>query len=126
MTILYADDDPEDQEIFVDALKELVPKANLLLASHGKEVLGILQGNSAVPDIIFLDINMPVMGGKDCLVKLKLAESTRDIPVVMYTTTSNRFELQKYLALGAKDYIVKDHSFQRIKSELKRTLNEMK
>jgi CheY-like chemotaxis protein len=125
MTILYADDDPEDQELFVDALKQIKPNVTLLLASHGKEVLRMLEAGSTRPDVIFLDINMPVMGGKDCLVKLKSTIYTKDIPVIMYTTTSNKIELQKYLTLGAKDFIVKDHSFQRIKSELERALSKM-
>jgi CheY-like chemotaxis protein len=92
------------------------------LASHGKEVITFLQDRLEIPDYIFLDINMPIMGGKDCLEKLKAIDHLKDIPVIMYTTTSNRVELQKYIEMGAQEYIVKSASFQGIKESLKKVL----
>jgi CheY-like chemotaxis protein len=65
---------------------------------------------------------MPVMNGKDCLMKLKATKDYRDIPVIIYTTTSNKIELEEYLKIGAHDYIIKDHSFQGIKKSLKKVL----
>ena len=123
MTIVYADDDPEDRELFSDAISEIFPQTKLVLASHGKEVLNFLQNSSEMPDYIFLDINMPVMGGKDCLQKLKVIDEIKNVPVIIYTTTSNKIELQKYIEMGAQDYIVKAPSFQGIKDSLKRVIN---
>jgi CheY-like chemotaxis protein len=124
MTIIYADDDPEDRELFSDALKEVRPEVKLVLASHGKEVINFLQSASELPDYIFLDINMPVMGGKDCLRKLKEIDEVREIPVIMYTTTSNKDELKKYIDMGAHDYVVKDASFQGIKNSLRKVITK--
>jgi CheY-like chemotaxis protein len=123
MTIVYADDDPEDRELFSDALKEVSPDTKLILASDGKEVITFLQTSPVLPDYIFLDINMPIMGGKDCLLTLKATEDVKDIPVIMYTTTSNKRELEKYIDLGAEGFIVKQPSFQGIKDSLKKVLN---
>ena len=120
MTIVYADDDPEDRELFSDALKEVSPQTLLVLASHGKEVISLLQNPGIKPDYIFLDINMPIMGGKDCLQRLKSLDNVKDIPVIMYTTTSNKRELQKYIDLGAQGYIVKEPSFKGIKDSLRK------
>jgi CheY-like chemotaxis protein len=122
MTIVYADDDPEDRELFSDALKEVAPNTVLILASHGKEVISFLQSGSDVPDFIFLDINMPVMGGKDCLLMIKSIEVVKDIPVIIYTTTTNKRELQKYIDMGAQDYIVKEPSFRGIKDSLRKVI----
>lgn len=124
MTVLYADDDQEDKELFADALKEILPETKLILASHGKEVLQQLSTTPVFPDYIFLDINMPVMGGKDCLIKLKSMDKVREIPVIMYTTTDNETELQKYLSLGATGCIVKESSFRGIKNSLKKMLTD--
>jgi CheY-like chemotaxis protein len=118
MIVFYADDDPEDRELFSDALKEVRPETELILASHGKELLSILRRASVKPDFIFLDINMPVMGGRDCLAAIKETSSLKDIPVVMYTTTTNKRELEKFIALGAKHCLVKGASFHDIKESL--------
>ena len=123
MVIVYVDDDPEERELFSEALREISPGINLVLASHGKEVITFLQSTSTMPDYIFLDINMPVMGGKDCLQRLKTIDHLRNIPVIMYSTTSNKTELQNYKDLGAHDYIVKEPSFQGIKNSLKKAIS---
>ena len=122
MTILYADDDAEDRELFADALKEILPTTKLILAGHGKEVIQKLSALSKSPDYIFLDINMPIMDGYDCLVKLKELSHTKHIPVIMYTTSSNAMELKKYMALGASAFVIKEPSFQGIKNSLTKAL----
>jgi CheY-like chemotaxis protein len=122
MIILYADDDAEDRETFSDALKEVSPEAKLILANHGKEAIHLLQTTHKLPDYIFLDMNMPIMNGQDCLINLKSIDKLKNIPVIMYTTTSNKKELQKLIDLGAKDFLVKDVTFQGIKESLRKAI----
>jgi CheY-like chemotaxis protein len=118
MIIVYADDDPEDRELFSEALAEIFPETKLVLARHGREVISLLQNTPDLPDYIFLDINMPVMDGKDCLEKLKAMDHLRHIPIIMFTTASNKRECEKCLQLGARNYIVKSSSFQGIKDAI--------
>ena len=123
MTVVYTDDDSDGRDLFTAAINETLPGTRLLYANHGKELLSLLQNADELPDYIFLDINMPVMDGKDCLLKLKTIDHLSEIPVIVYTTTSNKIELQKYIAMGAHAYIVKENSFQGIKNSLKRVLS---
>ena len=63
MVVLNVDDDHEDREFFCDALREIDPSVVCLIAASGMEALALLQDRDALPDYIFLDINMPMMDG---------------------------------------------------------------
>src|SRR5882757_6709540 len=89
LTFLLADDDADDKTLFCEALAEIDPGIVCHTAADGKEALAILsRRQSRKPDIIFLDINMPVMDGWQCLGKLKENSEHRNIPVIMYSTSS--------------------------------------
>lgn len=123
MFVLYADDDPDDIEVFVDAVREISNDIEVAVAKNGRQALEILEGSEKLPSLIFLDINMPYLSGRDCLIALKASEKFKNIPVIMYSTTGNQNELNNFILLGAKDYIVKGVSFQGIKEALSRVLN---
>ena len=123
MVVFYADDDVDDRELFADALGEVNPEIKLILASNGHEMIELLQ-NHDVPDFIFLDINMPVMSGKECLKTLKRLDRLKSVPVIMYTTTSNKEEFKNLALLGAAECVVKGVSFQAIKDSLRHILND--
>ena len=122
MVIFYADDDHDDRELFADALEEVNPGVRLVLARNGLEIIELLENQNEVPDFIFLDINMPVMSGKECLKKLKKVDRLKSVPVIMYTTTSNKEEFNNLVLLGAADCVVKGISFQAIKDSLRSIL----
>src|SRR3712207_625430 len=89
-TVLLADDDADDAEIFQEALREVAPSTNLYRVESGTAILQYLKDNRNVrPDIIFMDLNMPLMNGWQCLAKLKNTKGLDDIPVIIYTTSSN-------------------------------------
>lgn len=124
MLVFYADDDDDDREIFADALEEVNPDIRLILARNGLEMIQLLEHQNDVPDYIFLDINMPVMSGKECLKRLKRLERMKAVPVIMYTTTSNKEEFKNLVLLGAADCVVKGISFQDIKNALRQILTD--
>ncbi len=70
--------------------------------------------NSALPDIIFLDINMPMMTGWECLTKLKGEEAYSPIPVIMYSTSTAKSDIDKSFELGASLFISKPENFQEL------------
>ena len=123
MVIFYADDDDDDREIFADALGEVDPEIKLILARNGLEMIQLIEDQKDVPDYIFLDINMPVMSGKECLKRLKRLERLKTVPIIMYTTTSNKDEFRNLVLLGASDCVVKGVSFQDIKNSLRDILD---
>jgi CheY-like chemotaxis protein len=124
MIIFYADDDPEDRELFSDALKEVQPDIELVLAEHGNDLLSRLKETPKKPDIIFLDINMPVMDGRECLTALKRSAVFANIPVIIYTTTSSKRELETFLVAGAQGYLIKVPSFQGMKRSIRDIINQ--
>jgi CheY-like chemotaxis protein len=124
MVIFYADDDVDDRELFADALEEVNPEIELILANDGHQIIELLDKHNGVPDFIFLDINMPVMSGKECLKRLKRLERLKSVPIIMYTTTSNKEEFKNLVLLGAAECVVKGVSFQAIKDSLRNILND--
>jgi CheY-like chemotaxis protein len=88
--ILLADDDCDDYDIFKESLEASGCQASLFRAEDGATVFDFLKANDKPrPDLIFLDLNMPVMNGWQCLARLKNEPAYEGIPVVMYTTSSH-------------------------------------
>lgn len=89
-TILLADDDNDDAEIFAEAVEVADPSANFIRVETGADVFTFLSHEpSRKPDVIFLDLNMPEMNGWQCLAKLKNTHEYESIPVIIYTTSTN-------------------------------------
>lgn len=118
------DDDEDDRDIFRDALTKCNPDIQLFFAVDGVEALEIL-ADMLTPDVIFLDYNMPRMNGLECLKELKGNRSTKDIPVVMYTTSGTRKDERAIRLMGANYYMQKTTSFEQLCTELKRLLAEI-
>jgi CheY-like chemotaxis protein len=90
--ILYAEDDQDDYEILKDALLQQTDQFNLVRAQNGTEVISYLDNQS--PSLIVLDLNMPVMDGKQTLKWLKEHEDYKKIPVMIFTTSSREEDLK--------------------------------
>lgn len=86
--ILYAEDDYDDFESVKEALDQLSDHYELIHARDGSQVLPMLENGNRLPDLIVLDLNMPVMDGKEVLVRLKEEEIYKDIPIMIFTTSS--------------------------------------
>ena len=113
--LFLIDDDEDDQHVFAEALSEVDDSVNLLTASNGLEALEKLRGASTrLPDLIFLDLNMPKMNGKQFLKEIKSSGHFADIPVVIYSTSSAKTDIEETLQLGASDFIVKPVSYSAL------------
>src|SRR5688572_7998897 len=120
--LFLVDDDQDDKEIFQEALNLIDNKITLYTASDGREALRKLHEALVLPDIVFMDLNMPIMGGKDCLKALKLDRQLKKIPVIIYSTSAEAKEKENCLKLGASHYISKPPQFDSLVSTLKETL----
>lgn len=109
MLILYAEDDVDDYGFFEETLARVYPVAKCINARNGREVLDILDASTILPDLIFLDINMPTMDGKSCLKSIKTDPRLKSIPVIIYTTSSNERDKEQCLQLGAEKYLIKPY-----------------
>jgi CheY-like chemotaxis protein len=109
---LLADDDPDDRELFDDALKAIDPSIECYLAVDGSEVIQKLTtGEVHPPDAIFLDINMPQVNGRQCLHWLKKNDAFRNIPVIMYSTSTSRSNQTIAADFGAVGFFEKPMEF---------------
>ena len=123
LRILLVDDDLDDRELFEMALRELRLDADIQTARDGVDALEHLGGPvSAIPDIIFLDLNMPRMDGRQLLVRLRSQERYRHVPVVVYSTSSVSSERLSVQRLGATDYLVKPNTFGALCKDLQEVI----
>jgi CheY-like chemotaxis protein len=114
MLILIVDDDNEDRELFREAIAEIDIAIQCYSAKDGKDALHQMNHGLVLPDYIFLDINMPVMNGRECLIEIKKETRLRQIPVIMYSTTSDTTEIKGFYSLGAHDFLIKPHNFKNL------------
>lgn len=87
MKILLADDDKDDRYFFSKALTETGVASQLISVEDGEKLMNYLAAATDLPDVIFLDLNMPRKTGAECLTEIKQNRSYRDIPVVIYSTS---------------------------------------
>jgi len=118
-TFFLIDDDRDDRELFSEALAAVDPSVVCLHAGDGEEALNKLDSMATdVPDIIFLDINLPAMTGWQCLDRLKSGEASKKIPVIMYSTSSHLRDKNIARNMGALCLITKPNDYKEIKSVL--------
>lgn len=115
LNFLLIDDDLDDQEIFQLALNEVDPDIQCAFATDG--ILGLRyleQHMSELPDFIFLDLNMPRMGGMEFLKEIKKTEELSQIPIIIYSTSSEPLFVKQTQELGASGYIVKPSTLRAL------------
>jgi CheY-like chemotaxis protein len=120
--LFLIDDDADDKEIFQEAIKQIDTSIICYTATDGKDALAKLRDALLLPDVVFLDLNMPVMNGKDCLRELKQDKDLRHIPVIVYSTSAAEKEKANCISLGAIHYISKPPQFNMLVDRLDQTL----
>jgi len=115
ITILLADDDIDDCVIFEDALTELSIATVLATVNDGEQLMRKLS-EEWLPDLLFLDLNMPRKNGFECLKDLKTNEKTRSLPVIIISTSFNLEVVRLLYENGARCYIRKPDEFEILKS----------
>lgn len=119
INLFLADDDMDDAFVFQDILAGIDPSIHTTLAANGQEALDKLtEPGAALPDIIFLDLNMPRMGGKECMAALKKDRFLKHVPVIIYTTSSYSKDIEETLNSGAICFITKPSSLRELKEIL--------
>ncbi len=110
--ILLAEDDKDDQELFIDALLAADVPSEVTAVENGQALIDTLKDKSqSDPDIIFIDINMPVKGGKQALEEIKGDKDLKDIPTVMLSTWDHPADIEDTFDKGADLYVQKPNSF---------------
>ena len=118
-TLLLVDDDADEMEIFQEAINALDSALQLVYIPSAAQALSLLTAKSIIPDIIFLDLNMPGMTGKECLLQLRKLKYLDDTPVIIYSTSQNQNEVDEVLKFGASLFLTKPGDFKTLYTELK-------
>lgn len=112
---VLADDDIDDAELFSDALAEIDPAVDFFHTDDCRTLLKYLSNSgNRKPDLIFLDINMPEMNGWECLVELKKHAVNKEIPVIMYSTSSILRDKEMAVELQALGFLTKPSDFRAL------------
>jgi CheY-like chemotaxis protein len=124
-SILLIDDDEDDRALFKEAVSFLDNGLQCWTANDGHNALEVLAYDLIVlPDVIFLDLNMPKMSGIEFLAAIKKDRRYKRIPVIIYSTSSNPEDLRKCEELGATEFVTKPSDFQDLIKTLSSLLNQ--
>lgn len=111
INILYAEDDIDDVDFFKEALDAINLETRLEHVSNGQELLAKLLNPDQLPDIVFIDINMPLKNGYESVSELRAKPWTKDLPAMIFSTSSSPEVIEEMYKIGASSYIVKPDDF---------------
>ena len=115
LNILLADDDENDRILFTEAFSALKLKTEVHTVNNGVQLMEWLgkKGNP-MPQLIFIDLNMPKKDGLECLVEIKSNERLRDIFIAIFSTSDNEKDVEETFKNGANIYIIKPNDFKQL------------
>lgn len=121
--IILADDDKSDRLLFTEAFAELKIKTIVKTVNNGVELLERLHMEGRrVPDLLFLDLNMPRKNGLECLKDIRSNERFKDLFVAIYSTSDHESDMEETFLNGANVYITKPSNFNKLKKILEKAV----
>lgn len=122
MYIFLADDDDDDKFLVKEALS-LYENIVVEFFDNGTDLLKKISRLVTLPDMLFLDLNMPEMNGKECLQKIRADKTMMQLPIIIYSTSSNKKDIEETFNLGANLYVTKPNSFTELKVIIDKIVN---
>ncbi len=121
LTLFLADDDIDDCLFFRDALEELPVSTELTTVHNGEQLMQLLKEKvGELPQVLFLDLNMPRKNGFECLSEIKHDEKLKELPVIIFSTSFEQDVVNLLYKKGGQYYIRKPAEF----SQLKKVIHE--
>lgn len=123
LNLLLADDDIDDCIFFKEALEDLPLTATLTTTNDGIELMNLLNtGNFPIPDILFLDLNMPRKAGIECLSEIKGSKKLMQLPVIIFSTSFDPAVVNLVYEKGALIYMRKPGEFSKLKEMIHKAI----
>jgi len=124
MTILLADDDEADRLIFKEAFDEMDIGTSVETVNDGEELMQLLENSDYedLPQILFLDINMPRKNGLECLKEIRTNKKYKEVSIAIYSTSSSEKDMHETFLNGANVYINKPQDFNKLKKVLEKAI----
>jgi CheY-like chemotaxis protein len=106
--VLLADDDEDDRLFFMDAFEEIKIKTVVQMVNDGQELMDhLIKPDIVLPDVLFLDLNMPRKTGMECLNEIKNIERLKNVAIAIYSTSASEEDIEETFVKGANVYIKK-------------------
>lgn len=119
--VLLADDDADDRVFLSEIIVDVAPRATIDVACNGAMLMEYMNSpHTLLPDIIFLDLNLPLKNGKQCLTEIKNDGKFQHIPVIIYSTSSYMKDIENAYNNGANLYVIKPNTCGELKRIMKK------
>jgi len=123
LRVFLTDDDEDDRLFFQESIESIDIETELVLFKNGDELMSYLNAEDAkLPHLIFLDLNMPVKNGLECLKEIKASDKLKDLLIAIYSTSSSEKDIETTFVNGANIYINKPDNFNELKSSIEKVL----
>jgi len=121
--IILADDDDDDRLFFKDAIEEVKVKTVVTMVNDGVELMDyLLHPETHLPNLVFLDLNMPRKSGMECLKEIRSNHKLKDLSIAIYSTSGLENDIEETFINGANIYIKKPNDFKILKSMLDKVI----
>ena len=122
--VLLAEDDEDDRHFFKEALEEIKVKTVVDFVHDGSQLMDFLnQPGIRLPNVVFLDLNMPVKSGMECLIEIRKNARLKDLAIAIYSTSASDEDIENAFVNGANVYIKKPSDFSLLKSSLAKVIS---
>ena len=123
LNIALADDDEDDRLLFKEAIEEIHMETRLSLFNHGQELMDHLNlPNIILPHLVFLDLNMPIKNGMQCLKEIRSNPLLDGVAIAIYSTSSSEKDIENTFVNGANVYINKPNNFYKLKEVIEKVI----
>jgi CheY-like chemotaxis protein len=127
LLIYLVDDDNEDRMLFIEALNEIDMPVIIKDFDNGVSLINtLLQVENVLPDAIFLDLNMPLMTGEECIDDIRNEAVFSEIPIIIYSNYVDDSMVYRLKNKGANWYLMKPNSFDKLKNLLLISIDNIK
>lgn len=120
-SIIVADDDSDDRLFLEDVLHEVAPAKSVTSVKDGQELLSLF--THFVPDLLFLDLEMPRKNGLECLKEIRNNPTTKDLPVIVFSSTNRNYNIDVAYEMGAHLFFSKPNSYDDLKIAIQTILS---
>jgi CheY-like chemotaxis protein len=125
LLVYLVDDDPDDQHLFSEALSKISRPVNLTILNNGVELMDKLFTTDQLPDMVFLDLYMPMMDGEECLQDIREEKKFNKIPILIYSNSFDINRIGRLFEMGANRFLQKPVSFSSLVSLLDRIIRSL-
>jgi CheY-like chemotaxis protein len=119
--IIFAEDDADDRLFFEDVIKNYNPSIRIDFVSNGVRLMEILP--NFLPDLLFLDLEMPYKNGLECLVDIRNNNRLQELPVIVFSSTTRQANIQTAYEVGAHLFLIKSPTYTEYAGSIKAALN---